>query len=171
MRPLAIALLLAASPALAGPERVAFPADYQKSFTLYNKIERLDRNPVAVRFMYVNPQAIADARPGQPIPNGTVLIMEDRKVRMGADGQPVRDAEGRLEVTDEVTAVAIQEKRPGWGEIYPADKRNGDWEYAAFNPDGSRRDVSMAGCFACHTARRDRDFTFVFAKYILDTKK
>ena len=176
MSRLAIAALLLATAAvpalaLAGPELVAFPAEYQKTFTLYNRIERPDRSPAAVRFMYAQPAAIAEAKPGQPIPYGTVLIMEDRKVLIGLDGQPVRDAEGRMVTTDEVTAVAVQEKRPGWGEAYPADKRNGEWEYAAFNPDGTRRAVSTAGCFACHTDRRGRDFSFVFAKVILDTKK
>lgn len=63
-------------------------------------------------------------------------------------------------------------KEAGWGEVHPPEKRNGDWEYAWFNPDGSRRaNASMDGCFRCHTGRGDRDFTFTFFKWVLDGKK
>ncbi|MCM0020382.1 MAG: cytochrome P460 family protein, partial [Tagaea sp.] len=78
MRKILFALLLAASPAFAGPEKVELPADFRARFVIYNEIERPDRNPLQIRLMYANPEAIAAARQGQPVPRGTILVMEDR---------------------------------------------------------------------------------------------
>lgn len=162
------ALALATS-ATAGPEKVAFPDGYAENFVEYIRIDRPDRK--TVRFMYVNPEAHAAAAPGAPLPAGTVLIMEDHKARLGADEVPETDADGRLVPTDEVTNVFVMEKQPGWGEEYAADQRNGEWEYAWFLPDGSRKaDAKFEGCFSCHMSRAGRDYTFTYAKYVLDGK-
>ena len=61
--------------------------------------------------------------------------------------------------------------QPGWGAGYPPEKRNGEWKYAWFLPDGSRKDdAKFDGCFGCHMSRAERDYTFTFAKYVLDGK-
>jgi hypothetical protein len=154
----------------AGPEKVAYPNNYQTEFVRYITIDRPDRK--IVRWFYVNPEALAAAAPGEDLPDGTVLIMEDHKARLDAGEAPVVDAQGRFISTDEVTNVFVMEKQPGWGEEYPPEKRNGEWEYAWFLPDGSRKaDAQFDGCFACHLHRAERDFTFTFAKYVIDTKK
>ena len=151
-----------------GP-RVAYPENYRTAFVRYITIDRPDRN--IVRWFYVNPAALDAARPGEPLPDGTVLIMEDHKARAGNDEEPVVDAQGRFISTDEVTNVFIMEKQPGWGAAYPPEMRNGDWEYAWFLPDGARKaDAEFDGCFSCHMNRAGRDFTFTFYKYVLDTK-
>ena len=62
-------------------------------------------------------------------------------------------------------AVAAQEKRTGWGEGYGPDKRNGEWEYAAFTPDLQRREVNLSGCFSCHLPRAAQDYTFSTWEY------
>ncbi len=168
---LAAGLALPALPGRAGTELVQFPADYRAKFALYSWTERPDRKPAIVRYYYVNPEAAAAAKAGQPAPNGTVLIMEDRKVRLGADGAPERAPNGTFMATDEVTGLFVQEKRAGWGADYPAEKRNGEWEYAQFNPDGTRRaNANLDGCFACHKNRTGRDYNFTFSKWVLDGK-
>jgi Cytochrome P460 len=107
------------------------------------------------------------------MPDGTVLVMEDMKVRLDASGAPLIGPDGRFEPTVEVTSVFVMEKRAGWGEAYPDDKRNGDWEYSFFAPDGTvRPNLNTSGCFACHMSRKgERDFTFTYAKVLLDQKK
>jgi hypothetical protein len=163
------ALLWLASGALAGPEQITYPDGYTTGFVRYFTVDRPDRN--LVRFFYVNPEALDAAAPDEDLPYGTVLVMEDHKVRMGADEQAVVDAQNRLIPTDEVTNVFVMEKRAGFGESYPPEKRNGEWEYAWFLPDGSRNaDAQFDGCFACHMHRAGRDFTFTFYKYLLDHK-
>ena len=168
--PLFVLVLLPAI-GLAGPERVDFPSSYRERWLLYNAIERPDRKPPVVRFMYVNPDAARAAKAGEPAPYGSVLIMEDRKVKLDEQGRPVRGSDGRFVPTDEIVNIFVQQKGKGWGEAYPAEMRNGDWEYAWFNPDGTRRaGAKFDGCFACHLSRAGRDFTFTFSKWVLDGK-
>jgi hypothetical protein len=167
------ALLLAPAVAFAGAEKVELPADWKTRFVVYNEIERPDRTPNQVRFMYVNPEAAAAARVGSPVPDRTVLVMEDRIAQLGPDGKPVRDAKGRLVPTAQVAAVAVMEKRAGWGSEYPPAVRNAEWEYAAYTPAGVKRtDVNTQPCFVCHTSRRDaaREYTFTFMKWVADGK-
>ncbi len=165
----ALAASVAVGGALAGPELVAYPEGYRTAFEQYLKVDRPDRG--VVRFFYVNPEALEAAVPGEPLPHGTVLIMEDHKAELGADEEPVLDDDRRMVPTDEVTNVFVMEKQPGWGEEYPASKRNGEWEYAWFLPDGSRKpDAAFDGCFGCHMNRAERDYTFTFFKYVLDGK-
>lgn len=159
---------LAANEAAAGPELVAYPKGFERDFVLYNKVDRPDRK--TVRFMYADPAAVEAARPGEELPHGTVLVMEDHKAQL--DGETaVVDGDGRLVPTDEVTNLFVMEKQAGWGADYPPEKRNGEWEYAWFLADGTAKaDARFDGCFACHQSRAARDFTFTFAKWVLDGK-
>lgn len=162
---------MAAIPAWAGPERIAYPAGYAQGFLLYNQIERPDRKPNQIRFMYVNRAPAQAAKAGAAVPNGTILIMEDREAKMNTDGRPLRDAQGRLVGSDKVLTVWVQQKEAGWGTAYPAEKRNGDWDYAVFNADGTpRANANFDGCFACHASRAGRDYTFTFVKWLIDGK-
>jgi len=149
-------------------EQIGFPTGYQKTFTRYDVIDRK-----IVRNMYVNPAGLDAAKPGEPIPAGTILIMEDHKAKLGADEQPLLDQNGRFIAEPEITAIFVQEKEAGWGADYPAEKRNGEWEYAVFNPDGSRKvEQKFDGCFSCHKgARAASDFNFTFTPYLRDHKK
>jgi hypothetical protein len=168
------ALAIAATAAIgrAGPELVQFPAAYRTNeFVPVGTVDRPDRNPQQVRHFYMNRTALEAARPGQPFPSGTVLIMEDRAAQRGADGQPLRDADGRFVSTDQALVVFVQEKRTGWGAEYPANLRNGEWEYAAFDPNGTRRTAPTTGCFQCHLSRREQDYSFLVWRYLIDQRR
>jgi Cytochrome P460 len=166
---LAAALLLPLAGASAGPELIAYPAAYA-SWPVFGIVDRPDIK--AVRTYFVNPDALARAKPGAPAPHGTILVMEVRKAKLDMSGNPETDMRGRFVKTDEVTAVNVQAKGAGWGAAYPPEKRNGEWEYASFKADGSRPDgAKFDACFSCHLNRADeRDYTFVFGKYLIDRK-
>lgn len=168
---LSAGLAFFAAEAVAGPERVDFPQGYRDGFVRYLDVDRPDRG--IKRFFYVNPQALMEAQSGSDLPDGTVLIMEDHRVEM-MDEAPRRNEQGRFIATDEITNVFVMEKQPGWGEAYPADKRNGDWDYAWFEADGTLKHDDPArydGCFSCHQSRAERDYTFTFFKYVEDLKR
>jgi hemoglobin len=148
-----------------GPQNIELPKDYQERFIRYAAVDKPDRK--IVRFLYANPESLAAAKAGQPLPYGTVLIMEDHPVRLDAAGQPMRDQQDRLMPLNTVSGLFLQEKRLGWGVGYGPEKRNGEWEYARFNPDGSRHPGALDGCFACHLQQRPtQDFAFNFWDYI-----
>jgi Cytochrome P460 len=138
---------------------------------LYNKVDRPDRK--MIRFMYVDPEAHAAAEAGEPAPYGTVLIMEDHRAKLEGE-EAVRDADGRMVPTDEIANVFVMEKQPGWGAGYPPEKRNGEWEYAWFQPDGSRKtgeNVNFDRCFECHKGVADQDFTFTLQPFVAEVKE
>ena len=158
-------VLAAAAPAVGGPERVAFPENYAKKFTLYDKIDKTKKKKKEkVRFMYANPAALSVS--SGPLPSGSIIIMEDHAIEVDADGAPKMASNGRLIPTAKVKNVFVMEKRSGWGKAYPADKRNGDWEYAWFLPNGKPKPgKTMEKCFACHKARAaSSDFVFTMKK-------
>ena len=156
-----------AMPALAGPERVAFPEDFADSYVLYLQVDRPDRK--RVRLMYVDPAAHAEAKAGEPLPDGTVLVMADKDAELDGEGNPVIGPDGRFVASGDFTNVFVMEKRAGWGATQPPDMRNGDWDYAWYLPDGTPSpDAEYGGCFGCHAYRADRDFTFTYAKFLID---
>jgi hypothetical protein len=163
--------LILAGPLAAGPERIAFPEGFEADWVLYNQVDRPDRK--RVRFMYVKPEAEAAAKPGQPAPNGTVLVMADKNAKLDADGNPVLAADGRMTAEGDFTAIFVMEKQQGWGESVGLEVApNGDWDYAAFLPDGKLNpETKTAGCFACHTNRAGKDFTFTFFQNVADRAK
>ncbi len=169
-KPLAAASLLAAFAvaAPAGTELVAFPEGYATTFLRYQVVDRADRK--IARFMYINQPAWDAAAAGQPLPDGSIVLMEDHKVRMKDEETPVTDAEGRFIPTDETTNLFVMEKRAGWGAEYPEELRNGEWEYAWFTTEGVRSDRALTGCFECHKGQEAEDFTFTTFKAIAARK-
>lgn len=159
------------SVAQAGPERVQYPVNYKTAFVRYATVDKRDRQPPAIRSMYVNPDAVADAKPGQPLPAGTIIVMEEHVALVDESGEVVWDRDGRFIPTEEVTNVFVAEKRAGWGEAYPEALRNGDWEFAVFLADGSRKSaVEFETCRECHKQAERTDFTFSLFPKLDDLK-
>jgi hypothetical protein len=138
--------------------RVAVPAGYATSFTLYDKVDKPDRK--IIRFLYLSPNATGLRDAGRPLPDGTVIVMEDHAAETDAAGNVVTGADGRLVPTARITAIAVMEKRQGWGAAVPEAIRNADWDYGAFDGAGQRRAVPTEACFACHKPHGARDYTF-----------
>ena len=163
----AVGVLSAGSANAAGPDRVLFPKGFESEFLLYNQVDRLDRK--RIRFMYVNRDAANRTIPGAPAPDGTVLVMQDQEAELDRGGNPVLDSQGRMKSTGKVSGIFVMEKRAGWGNDIPAAIRNGDWDYASFQPSGAANTTAnLEPCFACHQARKSRDFTFTFFKNAAD---
>jgi hypothetical protein len=175
MRPhpilLAVMLVLAGAvaaqtraPYAPGPQNIDLPADWQTRFIRYATVDKPDRK--IIRHMYVNPEAFAAVRAGQPTPHGTVLIMADTRARLDPQGNPLLDAAGRFIPEPGWIAIAAQQKEPGWGVGYGPDQRNGEWEYAAYDGAGQRRSIPLNSCFGCHLqARAQQDFNFTWWDY------
>lgn len=162
------AIVLLAPAAVADSSKVSLPENYASTFVRYTSVDKPPGDRAAkMRFFYVNPNSLALAEPGKPAPAGTVLIMEDRSIELDAAGNPMLDSAGRFIPTDTITNLFVQEKQDGWGEEYAAGVRNGEWEYAWFLADGSRKpDASMDGCFACHKSAAATDFNFTFNAFV-----
>ena len=168
----AVALTFAAGTVQAGADRINFPADFQTKFALYGQFDQFVFKQV--RFFYVDKPSLQAARPGKPLPYGATLVMAIKNAKLGPDSQPVFDGDGRMIPEGDFVMLQVQKKGKGWGDDHPANMKNGDWEYANFNPDGSRiADQKYDRCFSCHNNRQKpvEDFTFLFAPYVRDHKK
>ncbi|WP_203075227.1 cytochrome P460 family protein [Falsiroseomonas ponticola] len=149
------------APYTPGPHNIELPADWQARFIRYATVDKEDRK--IIRHMYVNPEAYAATRAGQPAPEGTLIIMADTRARLDAQGRPLLDTAGRFIPEPGWIAIGVQQKEAGWGEGYGPDQRNGNWEYAAFDGAGQRRNIPLNSCFGCHLgARAQQDFTFTY---------
>src|SRR5688572_30208526 len=123
--------------ALASGDLVAFPERYAEGVH-YATVQRGN----ITEEVYTSRAAIEAAKSGRPLPSGTVITMEDHR-----DGELFR--------------YVVMEKRTGWDADYPPDKRNGEWEFQAFNADKSvNRTENLDRCFACHKGQARQDFVF-----------
>jgi plastocyanin len=166
-RPLALAtaVVLAtvalASHGSAGPQKVAYPAGW-KDHVLYTTVDRYDVKQY--RELYAStPAAVQAMKDGKPLPDGTVLTLIQYKAQVDGAGVPVKDAAGRFQKGDMI-AVAVMEKRAGWGTEYAPELRNGEWEYAVFSPAGALNEkANYAACFQCHKPHEKQDFVISLA--------
>lgn len=128
----------AAGPAI--PSRMAFPANFPAGFTSY---ERVPGENGATAERYANAAALAAARAGQPLPDGSVIVVVNR------------DASGAA------TSYAAMASQAGWGAAVPALLRNGNWDYAVFDAAHVRNArLNQAACLACHRAQAPNSFVF-----------
>lgn len=166
--------LFAVAPLSADTNQVELPENYRSTFVRYTSVDKPNEEKpetTKMRFFYVNPESLIAAEAGQPLPAGTVLIMEDHGIELDDTGKPLLDSAGRFIPTDEIKNVFVQEKQAGWGAQYPADVRNGEWEYAWFLADGSRKaDAKLDGCFTCHKGAEATDYNFTFSPFVVSVK-
>jgi plastocyanin len=155
-----VAGLLIAAQVQAGGDLVKFPEDYAKG-VMYSTVDRPDNKQY--RELWSTPAAVDAARKGEPIPSGTVLTLVQYKAQLDAQGNPVKDANGRF-VKGDLVAYTVMEKRAGWGTEYKDDIRNGEWEYQVFLADKKVNDkANLTACFQCHKPHAGQDYVISLA--------
>jgi len=96
--------------------------------------------------IYTSREAIAAAKAGRPLPNGTVITLVDSR-----DGALFR--------------YVVMEKRAGWGADVPPDIRTGDWKFQWFNPDRTvKAGEDLTRCMGCHRPQAANDFVFTLGQ-------
>ena len=171
-RPFRTALVLTAAAAAAavvaqqatvpsGPNKLAYPEGWEK-WTMYATVDRHDTKQY--REFYTSAEAVAAARAGKPIPDGTVIVLAAYAAKVDAEGKPIKDANGRF-VKDKLVAVNPMMKKAGLGAEIPESIRNGDWIYQSFTPDGKVNDkANLTSCYQCHLPFAKDDYLTNMAK-------
>jgi hypothetical protein len=148
--------------AQAGGDKVAFPADYAKG-VVYMTLDRPENKQV--REYFTSQAAVDAAKKGDPLPQGTVITVAQYAAQLDAQGNPVKDANGRFIKTSNIVGYTVMEKRAGWGAEYAPELRNGEWEYQAFTPAKAVNDkANLTACFQCHKPLDKQDFVFSYDK-------
>lgn len=125
--------------AFAANDRVAFPSSYAEGVRYATVTRGSIREEI-----FASREAIEAARNGQPVPDGTVITMEDYR-----NGTLYR--------------YVVMEKRAGWGAAYPVETRNGNWEFREFRPDRSANfGEDGTRCMGCHRSQAKNDFIFTY---------
>jgi hypothetical protein len=146
----------------AGADQVAFPEDFAKGVA-YMSIDRA--GPKAISEYYTSREAIEVAKKGMPLPSGTVITAVNFAAQLDAQGNPVKDANGRLIKTTTIRGYRVMAKRAGWGSEYPEALRNGEWEYQVFRADKTPDPTAnLTSCFDCHKPQASNDYVFSFDK-------
>lgn len=138
--------------------KVSFPEDYKQKFTKYHMINF----PAAkeVRYYYANTAAVAAAKAGKPLPDGSVLFAELYSAKLDANNNPITGADG-FYVPDQLLRYTAMEREAGWGGDIPKLLRNENWNYAIFTTAKRyQQGVNQAECLACHKPLSDVSYTF-----------
>jgi len=142
----------------AANDKFTFPDGFDKGVQYLT----VDKPNKQVHVFYASKEAIAAAKAGKPMPEGTTFVGVHYNAKLDDKGEPVKDANGRL-IKDTLRQYAVMRKEKGWGGEYPADKRNGDWEYRIFTADHQWNDKVPAGvCLDCHLPKAGNDFVWSY---------
>jgi len=137
---------------------VTFPDGYRERFVKYHTINFPATKQV--RYYYADKAAVAAAKAGNPLPDGTMLLVEVNAAKLDAEGQPLTGADG-FYVADKILFYTAMARAAGWGNDIPEMLRNSDWNYAAFTTDKQHRaGVNQAECLACHKPLDKMSYTF-----------
>jgi cytochrome c553 len=136
---------------------VTFPEGYKESFTKYHTINFPATKQV--RYYYANKAAVAAAKAGKPLPDGSVLFVEVYAAKLDGD-KPVTGSDGFF-VPDKLLLYTAMARDTGWGKDIPEMLRNDNWNYAIFTADKQHRaGVNQAECLACHKPLNNVSYTF-----------
>ena len=142
--------------------KVAFPEDYKQAFTKYHTINF----PAAkeVRYYYADAAAVAAAKAGKALPDGSVIIAELYSAKLDVNKNPIMRADG-FYVPDQLLRYTAMEREAGWGDDIPELLRNENWNYAIFTTAKRYlQGVNQAECLACHKPLSDRSYTFTLQR-------
>lgn len=137
------AALIVCGTAIAAP-RVALPQDWS-DWVLYRTS---DRGSV-IEDMYAPKEVMAAMKTAEEFPYGSRLLLVEYRNEGGEKGA--------------VRRYIVMQKEKGWGAMYPAELRNGEWEYQAYH--GDRRAFTegedpVARCLACHRSASSSDYVY-----------
>jgi hypothetical protein len=139
-----LALFLAdlfSASAMAQTNRATFPADFEQ-MVMYGDYRRGSGGELA----YALQETIDIAKSGQPLPPGTVLVLE-------------------IYSDDTLTGYFVMEKGEGWGLDFAEEDRTGDWHFQQFDTGKSVRRTAVAErCASCHQGAAANDFMFTLSR-------
>ena len=127
---------------------MGFPEGYRSSYTRYFTMNFPATRQV--RYFYANPVAIAAAKEGRDLPNGSYLLVEVYSAKLDADKKPIMGADGFYEA-DQLLFYTASARDAGWGKDIPDMLRNDEWNYSVYTVARQQRaGMNQADCLACH---------------------
>ena len=157
---LGLAAVVVQGGASAEEGRIAFPAEYRSAFTNYLSLDRVQEEGQVIR-LFANAAAMGGMDENGKFSNGSVLVGEVYTAKRDEAGLVIESELGRR-IRDKLVLIAVMEKQAGWGAGFAEEHKNGDWDFAAFKPDGSVAGKDLNACRACHAPLLDADHVFSY---------
>ena len=159
-----LAALTIAGAAVADDARIKFPADYRSTYTNYLNLDRV-QNDDQIIHLFANDIAMKGMKETGKYPNGSVLVGEVYKARKDEKGEVIESELGQR-IRGKFALIAVMEKQAGWGANFKEEHKNGDWDFAAFKPDGSvATEKDLNECRVCHAPLTESDHVFSFEHF------
>ena len=99
----------------AANDKFTFPDGFDKGVQYLT----VDKPNKQVHIFYASKEAIAAAKAGKPMPDGTVFVGVHYNAKLDAQGNPEKGPDGRF-IKDTLRQYAVMRKEKGWGGEYPA---------------------------------------------------
>ena len=141
-------------------QKIAFPENFQQTYTNYLSLDRVQHPDQVVR-LFANDIAMQGPGEDGRMPFGSILVAQIFDAKMDEENEIITSSLGRR-IVDKISIIGVMQKEKGWGSQYPEGIRNGNWDYAAFNEDGSLADQDPIACIACHAPLTKTDFLFSY---------
>jgi|RhiMetdeSRZDD1v2_1073273.scaffolds.fasta_scaffold984589_2 cytochrome P460 len=117
--------------------RVVFPGNFA-NYVRYGIFDRGSSGEEA----FALPETIANSKNGQPLPDGTQLVL-------------------RILKNGELTSYFVMQKGEDWGADYDEERRTGDWQFQQFDTSMKvMASTNTAQCQSCHSNRESTEFMY-----------
>ncbi|GJM02610.1 MAG: hypothetical protein DHS20C08_11110 [Rhodomicrobium sp.] len=140
--------------------KIKFPENYKTDFVNYLSLDRTQNDDQIIR-LFASEEVLKAVKATGEFPDGAVIVGEIYKAKKDEDGEVIESDLSRR-IRDKFALVAVMEKRKGWGEQFSEEFRNGDWDFAAFKPDGSVAKKNLNDCRKCHAPLTDTKHVFSY---------
>lgn len=140
--------------------KISFPEGYDRTFTNYLSMDRI-QNPDQIIRMFANEIAMKGPGADGKLPYGSVVVAEVYKAKKDAEGKVLKSTLNR-NIRGKLALIGVMQREEGWGEEHSEGLRNGNWEFAAYKPDGSVANKDLDECRACHASLTDTNHLFSY---------
>ena len=144
---------------------VDLPENYQTTFTNYLSLDRI-QNPDQVIHLFANDIAMQGPGEDGKLPYSSIIVAEVYKAKKDAEGNPIKSKLLNRLLRGEKALIGVMQREKGWGDGHADGLKNGNWEFAAFKPDGSVADKDLDQCRACHAPLTDTNHLFSYEHLI-----
>jgi hypothetical protein len=138
---------------------VPYPNNYRSVYIHYATVDRKDGT---IRDLYIHPDSLARLRLRQPLPEGTILVIESYAALRDTNGDLLRDEDGRFIRDTLMRPIHVAEKRFDWrDEDFESGRLSEDWNFGSFDAESTQPyDESLTACFNCHNSASRTDFVW-----------
>lgn len=164
---IALGVIFAAS-ADQNAQKIQLPEDYRATFTNYLSLDRT-QNPDQVIRLFGNEIAMQGTGADGKLAYGSVLVAEVYKAKKDQSGAVIVSSLNRR-IEDGLALIAVMQREPGFGDEFSAGLKNGDWDFAAYKPDGSVAGNDLNGCRTCHAPLTRTNHLFSIEHLVVESK-